>query len=152
MTYQELRDMARKENIEICESCDIGRLKGLYFDNTILLSEDINTYHEKKCILCEELGHHYLTCGNILDQKQHLNKVQEMKARRWAYQKLVTIEKLINAYHDGVQSIYELAEYLRVTTDFLKKAIKFYKKRYGPYHKHRNYKIQFEPLKVTERG
>ena len=151
MTYQELRDMARKENIEICESCDIGRLKGLYFDNTILLSKNIKNHKEKKCILCEELGHHYESYGNILDQEDHLNKAQEIRARRWAYKKLVSIDKLVNAFYNGIRNMYELAEYLEITLDFLKNAIKYFKKRYGTYHHHQNFIIRWEPFKVFER-
>lgn len=151
MTYQKLRDIAERENIKIYEDCDIGRLKGLYFDNTILLSQNIENNQEKKCILGEELGHHYESYGNILDQEDHFNRAQEIRARRWAYKKLVKIEHLIEAFYDGIRNIFELAEYLEVTTKFLKDAIKYYKQEYGIYHHHQNFIIRFEPFRVLER-
>lgn len=151
MTYQKLINLAKRENIEVIEDCDIGRVKGLYFDNTILLSKEINNLDEKKCILCEELGHHYTSYGNILDQDNHFNKAQEIRARRWAYKQLVTIEKLIDAFLAGIRNIYQMSNYLEVTEEFLKEAIKYYKQRYGIYHHHRNFIIKFEPFRVLER-
>lgn len=53
-----------------------GRIKG----NRIAIKEDmIET--EKKCVLAEELGHHYTTIGNILDQTDTANRKQERHAR-----------------------------------------------------------------------
>lgn len=151
MTYAELKELAEQENIEIYENCDIGRLKGLYFDDTILLSKNIADTNEERCILCEEIGHHYYTEGDILDQDNHLNRAQEIRARRWAYEQLVTIERLINAFLEGIEALTELAEYLNVTEKFLKNALKYYTRSYGIYHHHRNFIIRFEPFRVMER-
>ena len=40
-----------------------GRIK----NNKIYLRQDMS-HANKKCVLAEELGHHYTTVGNILDQ------------------------------------------------------------------------------------
>lgn len=151
MTYQKLLERAVENDIEVMEDCEIGRLKGLYFDNTIILSKDIKDHNEKKCILCEEIGHYYFTQGNILNQNEHLNRVQELKARRWAYKQLVKIDYLIDAFFEGIRNIYQLSNYLEVTEEFLKEAIKYYKQKYGIYHHHRNFIIRFEPFRVLER-
>jgi hypothetical protein len=68
---------AEKEGIRIIENGQIGRLKGLYVDNFIILNAE--TEKEKRCILCEELGHHYTSYGNILDQTKIENIKQEKK-------------------------------------------------------------------------
>ena len=47
---------------------ETDRIKGLYSDGTIAISTDMKTDAEKACVLAEELGHHYTTYGNILDQ------------------------------------------------------------------------------------
>ena len=47
---------------------ETDRIKGLYCDGTIAISTDMKTDAEKACVLAEELGHHYTTYGNILDQ------------------------------------------------------------------------------------
>ena len=70
-----------------------GRIKG----NRIAIKEDmIET--EKKCVLAEELGHHYTTVGNIMDQTATANRKQERRARIWAYHKLLSLNDLIDSY------------------------------------------------------
>jgi hypothetical protein len=47
MTYDKLLEEARSENIEVIDNCKLRGLKGLYIDNIISLSEDINCHREK---------------------------------------------------------------------------------------------------------
>lgn len=54
--------------------------KGLYADNIIWINKYLPTSVEKACILAEELGHHYTTAGDILDQNDIENCKQELKA------------------------------------------------------------------------
>ena len=151
MTYTKLLKEAEKEGINVIENCDIGRLKGLYIDNIISLSNKLNTIAQKKCVLGEELGHHHTTYGNIMNQDKLPNVKQEKKARAWAYKKLISFNDLINAFEEGVKSRYELSIYLEVTEEFLIDGIKFYKRKYGPYIKYKNYYIYFEPLGILKR-
>ena len=58
---------------------------GLISGNRIAIRKDITTTIEKACVLAEELGHHYTTSGNILDQQKISNRKQELRARTWAY-------------------------------------------------------------------
>lgn len=150
MNYEELLIEAEKQGIEILESDRIGKLKGLYIDNIIVINPKIETSSEKLCILAEEIGHHYKTIGNILDQTDINNRKQEMLARRWAYEKLVSLNRLINGYKYGCQNRYELAEYLNVTEKFLEEALEYYKQKYGLFVTSDNYVIYFEPLSVLE--
>lgn len=150
MTYQDLLEKASIENVEVIEDCNIGGLKGLYVDDMILLNQKISCYKEKKCILAEELGHHHTTFGNILDQRKPDNRMQEREARVWAYKELVTFDDLIKAYKAGVKNRYELSLFLEVTEEFLMSAIKYYKSKYGTYHKYKNLIIYFEPLGILK--
>jgi hypothetical protein len=120
-------------------------LKGLYKDGKVIIDSNIETDSEKACILCEELGHHYTTHGDILDQSDIRNVKQEIRARAWAYKRLVGIVDLINAYRHGVKGRYELAEFLNVPEWFLLEAIEYYKGKYGTCYKIDNYIIFFEP-------
>jgi hypothetical protein len=101
--------------------------------------------------LAEELGHHYTTAGDILDQSQLNNRKQEKRARRWGYQKLVPLVKLVQAYKEGANNRFELADFLGVTEDFLEDAIKQYKEKYGTFHRiDDKYCICFDPLWILE--
>ena len=119
--------------------------KGLYKNNKIIINSNIETNKEKACIFAEELGHHFTTYGDIIDQNNIMNIKQEHKARAWAYEKLVRIPDLINAHKSGVKGKYELAEFLEVPEWFLKEAIEYYNNKYGAFYKIDNYIIYFSP-------
>ncbi len=123
-----------------------GRIKG----NRIAIKADM-TQIEKGCTLAEELGHFYTTTGNILDQTYYQNRKQERVARIWAYDKLIGLSGLLNAYKAGHKNLYEIAEYLEVTETFLLETIKTYRQKYGISAIIDNYIIYFEPhLAVLE--
>ncbi|WP_418223527.1 ImmA/IrrE family metallo-endopeptidase [Clostridium isatidis] len=125
-------------------------LKGLYKNGRILIKSDMSD-KEKYCILAEEIGHHYTSSGNILDQDKLENRKQEVIARRWGYEKLVGIVDLINAWKKGINNRHDLAEYLNVTESFLLEAIEYYKTKYGTYYIIDSYCIMFEPnLRIIE--
>lgn len=125
---------AEKENIEVVYLPLRGRIKGLYYNNVIALNKNLDTTAEQTCILAEELGHYFTSVGNILDQNQLQNRKLERRARAWAYQRLIPLEKLIQAYKNGIRTRHELSEYLGVTEQFLYEAVKYYNEKYGPYH------------------
>lgn len=151
MTYEDLLIKIEKEGIEYFENNYIGKMKGLYIDNTITLNSNIDTEAEKKCILAEELGHHFTSYGNIIDQSKIENRKQERIARAWAYDRLIGINGLINAYKYGCKSKYEIAEYLNVSEQFLEEATTYYNEKYGLYYEIDNYTVYFNPLGVIEK-
>ena len=97
--YEELLTDADKENIIVTDQFDLSgtRLKGLYCDGTIALNRDMYIETEKACVLAEELGHHYTTVGDIMDQTDITNRKQERRARIWAYHKLLSLNDLIDS-------------------------------------------------------
>lgn len=107
---------------------DLGweELEGLYIDGNVALSTKIETSERKACILAEELGHHYTTVGNILDQNDVGNRKQERKARAWAYEKMIPLNSIKKAIKKGFCETWEIAEFLEVDEKFLKEAIKHY--------------------------
>lgn len=150
--YEELLDIANKENIAVFENYDFSgtHFKGLYCDGSIALSKDIDTLSEKNCILQEELGHHYTTSGNILDLSDAGNRKQERRARLWAYRRAFDLVDLISAYKHGCRNRFEIAEYLEVTEQFFEDAINTYREKYGVYTKVDRYLVYFEPLGILE--
>ena len=150
--YEMLLIEADNENIDIFEShyFNSDRIKGLYFDGSIALSSKLNTYAERNSILLEELGHHYTSSGNILDQSKTANRKQEYKARLWAYNKSIGLMGIVDSFMHGCKNSYEMAEFLEVTEEFLIDALECYKSKYGLYTTIDNYMIYFEPLGVLE--
>lgn len=144
--YEKLLDNAKKDNVTVIEDYDFSgtRIDGLYCDGSIALSKDL-TETEKKCVLAEELGHHYTAVGDILDQSSATNRKQEMRGRILAYNRLVGLRGIIDAYNHHCQGTAEAAEYLGVTEEFLNDTLRYYKNKYGVYTTVDNYAIIFEP-------
>lgn len=144
MIYEELMTQHEYLNIQEMSLSEVDGLKGLYFDGNIAIEETLLN-SEKNCILAEELGHYYTTSGNILDLSNTSNRKQELRARAWAYDRLVGLSGIISCFEAGCRNLYEMAEYLEVTEAFLKEAIDRYRHKYGVYVSIKNYVIYFVP-------
>lgn len=118
-----------------------GRIKG----NRIAIRQDIETTAQKACVLAEELGHYYTSVGNIINQTDVQNRKQELRARMWAYNEMIGLIGIIDAYKNGCRNSYEIAEYLEVTEEFLNDALDAYRDKYGEYTIVDNYAIYFIP-------
>lgn len=118
--------------------------KGRIIGNRIAINNAL-TEKEKKCIIAEELGHYYTGSGNILDQSSVSNRKQELQGRIYAYNKLIGLTGIVNAYKNHCTSISESAEFLDVTEEFLNDALNYYKSKYGRCATIDNYTVFFEP-------
>lgn len=150
--YERLLQEAERENIEVVSLQLKGKIKGLYYDGIIAINENISTTAEKTCVLAEELGHYYTSSGNILDTSIITNRKQEVKARRWAVKRLVTLKNIINAFESGCRNMYEMAEYIGVTEEFLRDAFATYYAMYGKFKKRGNYIIYFDPPGIFKKA
>lgn len=148
MMYDKLLKEAENTGLLVKEKplkSNKGRIKG----NKIAIKKDM-TRIEKACILAEELGHHYTSCGEIVNQKSISNRKQELRARRWSYDRLVSLRKLIQAFNYGCTNKYELAECLDVTEQYLEDALRYYENKYGLFAEVGDYCIYFNPLTVAK--
>jgi hypothetical protein len=148
--YETLLAEAELHEVDIYEKPMKQTIKGLYGNNVIWINKYISTNVEKTCILAEELGHHFTTVGDITDQSKLENRKQEKQARTWAYEKLVSLEKIVQAIEAGCRNRFEASEYLDVTEEFFEAAINHYKEKYGLSYSAKNYTIFFEPLGVLK--
>lgn len=92
--------------------------EGLYCDNVIWINDRLPEAR-RVCILAEEIGHYETTVGDILDQRDMNNARQELRARKWAYNKLLSVDMIIDAASKGHTEAYDMAEYLGVDEEFL---------------------------------
>lgn len=148
LTYEELlleadnnKLVTKEKNLPVSK----GRIKG----RRIAIDRKLTTT-EKACVLAEELGHHYTTVGDIMDQTDVSNRKQERCARIWAYHKLLSLDDLIDSYKFGCRNKFEIAEHLNITEEFLQECLDYFHEKYGLYTKQNNYLIYFEPLGVLE--
>lgn len=142
--YEELLIQAEEENLIVKEfnlKGNAGRIRG----NRIAIHQCLTSV-EKACVLAEEIGHYITSVGDILDQSDLGNRKQERAARIWAYNRIVGLCGLIQAYNDGYRTSYEVADYLGVTEEFLQDTIDYYTNKYGVSIDVCNYRIQFIPF------
>lgn len=149
MELKQIEDLIYERNITLIKD-DIpsNKMKGLYFDNTIIYDRSLCTSAEKACVLAEELGHYETSAGDILDYSTVNSKKQERKARLWAADRLISFEDFIEASRQGIRNRYELAEFLNVTEEFLQESIQMWKEKYGNYISFGGYFITLEPLGI----
>ena len=148
---EELTEEAYSHGAETIDyTFNSDRIKGLYYDSVIAISDKLDTDAERSAIIAEELGHHLTGVGNILDQSVPANRKQELHGRVWAYNRLIGLEGILRAYKAGCQNRYETAGYLGVPENTLQEAVDYYHARYGLFFKLDNYVIYFEPLGVME--
>lgn len=152
MTYEELLIKADIEGLNVKEKSIKGN-DGRILGKRIAIRKDIETSIEKSCVLAEELGHHYTTSGNILDMQDVRNRKQEHRARLYGYNLKIGLLGFVNAYEAGCRNLYEMAEYLEVTEEYLTEALNCYRSKYGKLTLLDNYIIYFIPqlivMKIT---
>ena len=145
MTYEELLSQASSENLLVKEVPLLGS-DGRIYNNRIAIRKDIPTLKQKSCVLAEELGHYYTGVGNILEQNSINNIKQERYGRIWAYNHQIGLMRILQSYLANCRTLYDMAEYLEVTEEFLIDALQYYKSKYGVCTEIDNYIIYFEPV------
>lgn len=146
MKYEELLEESTINDVYVIENADFkSKADGLINGNVIGINRKIRTCRKRTCILAEELGHYHTTVGDIVAQSTASDRRQELRARGWAYNRLIGLTGIINSYKRGCRSLNDTADYLEVTEEFLSEAIAYYRGKYGAFATVDNYIIYFEP-------
>lgn len=145
MTYEDLLSVSDSIGL-ITREKDLlaydGRIKG----NRVAIRKTIPTQAAKACVLAEELGHFFTSTGDILEQNSTAARKQERRARAWAYDFQIGLDGIISAYEHGCGNMYEIAEYLDTTVDFLSECLSNYRERYGTMTHYGGYTILLDPM------
>ena len=151
MNYEELLNTADQLDLAVKEQ-PLTVHDGLIHGRRIAIRKSIETQAEKSCVLTEELGHYFTSFGNILNMDEIQNRKQELRARLSGYDMQIGLIGIIECYKHHCRSLYEMAEYLQVTEEYLKEALECYSRKYGEnLVTIDNYAIRFVPsLQVME--
>lgn len=89
-----------------------------------------------RCILAEELGHHFTTGFNLMAfarrNKKYIVTKYEKLATFWAVEYLMPMDKLIKIINSGFFSTHNVAEFFDVTERFAGRGIQLYfEKKYN---------------------
>lgn len=124
-------------------------LHGLWLGDLILIKRNLSETRKAE-VLYEELAHHKLTYGNILDQSKDINRKFENYARRHAYRKALSLEDIVEAFKLGLSSLYEMSQHFELSESHIQDILNYYKTKHGMSVMRDEYLIQFEPLRVFE--
>lgn len=140
--------MIENSHIPISDCYQLGGgFKGIYANGAVLIDSDLSSYHKHE-ILAEEIAHYNYTYGNILNQKDMFNRKLELKARREAYESVITLQGIVDAFEYGVHNLHEMALFFEVSKSFVQETFEHYKNKYGLSVIHGDYLIQFDPLVI----
>lgn len=144
--YEEL--CIKNDWIEIEETNRLPKFQpGFYRNGKIYINSNLSETRKAE-VLLEELAHHKLTYGNILDQSKWINRKFENYARRHGYESALPLRIIVEAYNNGVNNLYELSEYVQLSEEYIISILKHYKSKYGIGTHYGEYSIKFEPLRV----
>lgn len=136
--------------IEIGETNRLPKFQpGFYINGKIYINSNLSETRKAE-VLYEELAHHKLTYGNILDQSKWINRKFENYAKRHGYEAALPLRIIVEAHHYGVSSLYELADYVQLSEEHVLEILEYYKIKFGIGTHYGNYSITFEPLRVYE--
>jgi Zn-dependent peptidase ImmA (M78 family) len=130
-------------------------MSGFYYQNSncgiksITLSTKLDTTAKRICVLAEELEHYVTTPVDLFYATKYLRDKLENIARFNAVKKLMPFNKLIDARRRSCD-IYELADELNVTVEFLVYGLAAYKEHYGLTVSYKDFIISFDPFKVDK--
>lgn len=144
--YEQL--LSENEHIKIRDTHSLPNgYSGFYKDGVILIDKNLPETRKAE-VLYEELAHHKLTYGNILDQSKWINRKFENYARRHGYEAALPLRIIVEAHHYGVSNLYELAEYVQLSEKHVLEILEHYKNKHGIGTHYGDYSITFEPLRV----
>ena len=134
--------------IEIEETNRLPKFQpGFYINGKIYINSNLSETRKAE-VLYEELAHHKLTYGNILDQSKWINRKFENYARRHGYEAALPLRIIVEAHHYGVSNLYELAEYVQLSEEHVLEILEHYKNKFGIGTHYGDNVITFEPLRV----
>ncbi|MGN5881722.1 ImmA/IrrE family metallo-endopeptidase [Staphylococcus lugdunensis] len=144
--YEQL--LTENEHIKIRDTHSLpDGYSGFYKDGIILIDKNLPETRKAE-VLYEELAHHKLTYGNILDQSKDINRKFENYARRHGFEAALPLRIIVEAHNYGVSSLYELAQYVQLSEEYVTEILKHYKNKYGIGTHYGEYLITFDPLRV----
>lgn len=136
MTYQEWLEIASLLGLKVTEGYffEADDLNALILNDKIKISDKLVLINERKCALLEEIAHALLNIGNITDLRDIDNARQEHRAHRLAGKMSnITLTDIADTvlYYGDEASLYNVAEHLEITEEFLIELIENYKRTYG---------------------
>ena len=152
--YEQMEQFTYDNGIVLLFDYLPNNLSGFYYANSnygfksITLNRKLDTTSIKTCVLAEEIEHYISTPEDLFTASKSIQEKYEYIARFNAIKRLMPFEKLVETRR--FCDIYELADYLNITFEFLEFGLKAYKEHYGLSVSYRDFIIFFDPFDVEK--
>ncbi len=114
----------------------------------IAINSRVDITYEMNGLKAHELGHHHTCCMNLLGISPRLQVKYETLAQRWALNRTMPPDRLIEAYNAGARSLQELTDYLEVSEEYILQGIALYEGICGPETRYDGYTITWDPFNI----
>lgn len=128
MKTDDLYLLADEDGIDVVEMPMEWKALSVYMNGSCAVAIDTDgmTDAEEKTALAHELGHcETLSFYNVNDTAETKRRC-ELRADRWAMEKLIPVEDLLDAFRRGIHEPWELAEEFNVTEELVRKTLTRY--------------------------
>lgn len=128
---QNLFEIAEREKIIVEFFIFAAPIKGIYIadiDLTPTIGLDTSLKNNTpllRCIMAEELGHHFTSTGMCMPKEfySYCDRLKiskaEYKALKWAALYLIPLDKLLEAVSYGICTVWEIADHFNVTEEMI---------------------------------
>ena len=142
--YNDLEALADFHGVRIVDFDFPSKIRGAYHNGVIGINKDIQDAAERRCIIACEMGRHLARKNKciVLTEEQ-----EQVAAFYWAVNYLMPLSAFVQARRLGICAA-DFACYLRVTPQFVKTGVEFYKNSLGKRVYCNNYVIDLENRKI----
>ncbi|MFC4710467.1 hypothetical protein ACFO3L_07525 [Enterococcus eurekensis] len=91
--------------------------------------------------------------GIIINYNNTESRKQELDARKYPIEMIVTLDDLIECCENKLSTAFECAEYLDISVELFKNALSHYLSTYGThyFYKDKNFVFYYESVKIFEK-
>lgn len=142
--YNDLESLVDFHGVRIVDFDFPSKIRGAYHNGVIGINKDIQDAADRRCIIACEMGRHLVRMNKsiVLTEEQ-----EHIAAFYWAVNYLMPLSAFVQAKRLGICAA-DFACYLRVTPQFVKTGVEFYKNSLGKRVYCNNYVIDLENRKI----
>lgn len=143
-----LEEELMKNNISLETYTFRSDFNALTVGKTILLSDSLDNTAKRNAVTAHELGHQYTCAINLLEAEPHIQNKYEYMADRWAAQKVMPRERLLDGFKRGLRTVQEFCDFLEIDELFFRRGLAVYSKMYSISHTYQGYVFHFDPFDI----
>lgn len=126
--------------------------EGNYYNGVLYIDSNMSQI-KKREVLSEEYAHFKTSAGTIIDYDNPESRKQELRARAYSIELIVSLDDLIECHEHNLTTVYECADHLEISAETLKESFKYYLSKFGISYSHKNHHLIFsdESVKILDK-